>query len=112
METSKPMIFAPASSERLATAVARCLGVTLSPLEQRDFEDGEYKLRPLVSVRGRDVYLLHSLAADAELSPDDQLCRLLFTAGALRDLGTARLTAVLRSEERRVGDACRSRWAR
>lgn len=59
------------------------------------FEDGEHKSRPLVSVRGQDVYVLHALYADAALSADDKLCRLLFFLGALRDAAAARVTAVL-----------------
>ena len=37
----------------------------LDPHEERDFEDGEHKARPLVSVRGRDVYVLHALGGGA-----------------------------------------------
>lgn len=85
-------LFSPRASEALGSAVAEQLGTVLSPLEQRDFEDGEYKLRPLTSVRGGDAYVLHSLASTSDLSPDDQLCRLLFLVGALRDAGVDRLT--------------------
>lgn len=87
-------LFSPRTSEGLASAVAEQLGTALSPLEQRDFEDGEYKLRPLTSVRGGDVYVLHSLAGTTALSPDDQLCRLLFLVGALRDAGARQVTVV------------------
>ena len=59
------------------------------------FEDGEHKARPLISVRGRDVYVVHSLYGDREASPNDKLCRLLFFAGAVRDAGAGRVTAVI-----------------
>jgi ribose-phosphate pyrophosphokinase len=88
-------LFAPAGSTGLAGQVASSLGGALSPLEEREFEDTEYKIRPLVSVRGDDVYVLHSLAADRERSVDDKLCRLLFGLGALKDAGAARVTAVI-----------------
>ena len=39
------------------------LGVPLSPHEEREFEDGEHKARPLVNVRGNDVFVIESLYA-------------------------------------------------
>jgi ribose-phosphate pyrophosphokinase len=89
------LIFALNATRDLGTATARALGVELAPHEEREFEDGEHKARPLCSVRGRDVYLMHSLYGSPEASPNDKLCRLLFFAGALRDAGAARVTAVM-----------------
>lgn len=77
-----------------ATRVAKQLDITLSPLEERPFEDGEHKARPLVDVRGQDTYVIHSLYGDGQQSANDKLCRLLFFIGALRDAGAARVTAV------------------
>jgi ribose-phosphate pyrophosphokinase len=88
-------LFAPEASRDFAQRVAAQLGVRLAPHEERVFEDGEHKLRPQVSVRGKDVYVIHALYADASASADDKLCRLLFFLGALRDAGAARITAVL-----------------
>ena len=65
------------------------------PHEERDFEDGEHKARPLASVRGRHAYVLQSLYGDGEQSPSDKLCRLLFFIGALRDAAAASVTAVV-----------------
>lgn len=50
----------------------------LSPHEERDFEDGEHKARPLVSVRDNDVFVVQSLYGDREASGDQKLMRLLF----------------------------------
>ena len=69
-------------------------GVELAPTEERVFEDGEYKLRPLVSVRDRDVYVVHSLAGDERLSVNDKVTRLLFFLATVRDLGARRVTAM------------------
>jgi ribose-phosphate pyrophosphokinase len=77
-----------------ATDVARRLGVSLAPLEDRVFEDGEYKIRPLDSVRGHDVYVLSSLYHGDGESSADRLLKMLFFIGALRDAGAARVTAV------------------
>ena len=89
------LIFALDATRELGTAVATALGVELAPHEEREFEDGEHKTRPLVSVRGRDAYLVQSLHGGPEASPNDKLCRLLFFAGAVRDAGAARVTAVV-----------------
>ena len=75
--------------------MARHLGVDLSPHEERNFEDGEHKTRPLVSVRGKDVYVLQSLHGGPVESVNDKLCKLLFFLGALRDNGAARITALV-----------------
>jgi ribose-phosphate pyrophosphokinase len=54
-------------------------------LEERDFADGEHKIRPLVNVRGRDVFVIQSLYSDMHRSVNDKLCRLLFFLNCLRD---------------------------
>ncbi len=87
-------LFALAASQPLGDAIAARLGVALAAHEEREFEDGEHKSRPLESVRGSDVYVVQSLHGDGQQSPNDKLCRLLFFLGALRDAGAARLTAV------------------
>ena len=89
-----PCLFAPGAGQRFGAAVASLLGTPLAALEERDFEDGEHKLRPLESVRERDVYLVQSLYRDARQSPNDKLVRVLWLAGALRDAGAARVTLV------------------
>jgi ribose-phosphate pyrophosphokinase len=89
------LIFALDATGDLGAATARALGVERAPHEEREFEDGEHKARPLRSVRGRDVYLIQSLYGGPEASPNDKLLRMLFFAGALRDAGAARVTAVM-----------------
>jgi len=89
------LIFALDATRGLGTAVAGALGGELAPHEERAFEDGEHKARPLISVRGRDVYLVQSLHGGPEASPNDKLCRLLFFAGAVRDAGAGRVSAVV-----------------
>lgn len=90
-----PMVFALGASRAFAGLVGQQLGIQLSAHEEREFEDGEHKTRSLVSVRGRDVYVLHSLYADAKQSGNDKLCSLLFFVGALKDAGAGRVTAVV-----------------
>lgn len=87
-------VFALEASRVLGEQVAAAMGQTLAAHEERSFEDGEHKSRPLVSVRGCDVYVVQSLYADANQTVNDKLVRLWFFIGALRDAGAARITAV------------------
>lgn len=95
MNEAPPCLFALASTRPWGEAVATHLGQPLQPHEECAFEDGEHKARPLASVRGRDVYVLQSLYGDADQSPSDKLCRLLFFIGALKDVDAASVTAVV-----------------
>ena len=89
------MLFALDATHTYGEAVAHELGTTLAPHEEREFEDGEHKARPLLNVRGRDVYVIQSLYGDAKQSVNDKLVRLLFFLGALRDASAGRLTAIV-----------------
>lgn len=88
-------LVAPAGSREFAEQVALILGVPLTALEERVFEDGEHKARVLSSVRGCDVYVVQSLQGDAHYSANDKLVRLLFLIGALKDAAARRVTAVM-----------------
>jgi ribose-phosphate pyrophosphokinase len=92
---NEPLVFAPQASGQFGARVAAALGTDLSPMEEREFEGGEHKTRPLVSVRGRDVYVVQSLSGDGAGSANDRLCRLLFFVAGLKDSGAARVTACL-----------------
>jgi ribose-phosphate pyrophosphokinase len=87
-------IFAPGPGREFGEKVSAHLGVSLSAHEEREFEDGEHKIRPLINVRGKDVFVLQSLYSDGRQSVNDKLCRLLFFLGALRDASAERVTAV------------------
>jgi ribose-phosphate pyrophosphokinase len=88
-------LFALNASRGFGERVAARLSVPLARHEEREFEDGEHKARPLESVRGRDVYVIQSLYGDREQSTNDKLVRLLFFLGALKDAAAGRVTAVL-----------------
>lgn len=87
-------LFVLGPTRALGEAIAREMGIALALHEERDFEDGEHKARPLASVRGADVYVVQSLHGDGAYSVNDKLVRLWFFIGALRDAGAARITAV------------------
>lgn len=80
---------------RFAPALAAALDETIAPHEDRAFEDGEHKLRPVVDPRGADTYVIGSLHGGPGESPNDKLVRLLMFAAALREHGAARVTAVV-----------------
>lgn len=91
---SRPRFFALKATAGLGQDIAASLGQPLSLHEERSFEDGEHKSRPLEGVAGADVYVLQSLHAGPDESANDKLCRLLFFVGALKDAGAARITAL------------------
>jgi ribose-phosphate pyrophosphokinase len=88
-------LFALSESRPLGESIGAALGIPLSPHEERDFEDGEHKTRPLESVRGCDVFVIQSLYSEPGKSVNDKLCRLLFFIGALKDASARSVTAVL-----------------
>ncbi len=88
-------LFSLASGDDYAKRLAARLETPLSRLEEREFEDGEHKVRPLVNVQGCDAYVIQSLYGDRERSVNDRLCRLLFLLATLKDHGAWRVTAVL-----------------
>ena len=90
----KLVLFALGASEDYGRRVAEQLHLTLAPIEEREFEDGEHKVRPMVEVRGGHAVVIHSLYGDKRQSINDKLCRLLFFVGALKEDGAARVTVV------------------
>lgn len=78
----------------LGRDIAQAAGCPLVRHEARDFGGGLHKMRPLVSVRGGDVFVISTLNATEGLSVNDHLVRLLFFVAACRDHGAARVTAV------------------
>ena len=95
MAHSDLIFFGLNASHEFATQVSSHLGVSLAPHEEREFEDGEHKARPLVSVRGKDVFVIHALYGEPAISANDKLMRLLLFIGALKDAAAARVTAVV-----------------
>jgi ribose-phosphate pyrophosphokinase len=88
-------LFALQATAEFGKAIAANLGQPLSPHEERGFEDGEHKIRPLTAVQNADVYVVQSLHGGPTESANDKLCRLLFFIGALKDAGAARVTAAV-----------------
>ena len=90
-----PVVFALGASAAFGDRVCAGLGIARAAHEERNFEDGEHKSRSLINVRGRDVYVIHSLDGDGVQSADEKLCQLLFFIGALKDAAAGKVTAVV-----------------
>jgi ribose-phosphate pyrophosphokinase len=91
---TRPVLFSVGGSQALATDVAKRLGFSITPHEERDFEDGEHKIRPLASVRNQDVYVIANLASSWAESVNDKLCKLMFFIGSLKQSAAHRVTLV------------------
>ncbi len=64
-------VFALAATADLGAAVAQALGRPLAAHEEREFEDGEHKARPLDPVQGADVFVLQGLHGGPTQSAND-----------------------------------------
>jgi len=94
MERTALRLFCLNASAELGAGISAALRELLAVHEEREFEDGEHKARPLDAVNGADVYVVQSLHGGPLQSTDDKLCRLLFFIGAIKDAGAARVTAI------------------
>lgn len=94
MNDSRPLLFTLTESHDLGEAISRESGIALAPLEERAFEQGEFKLRPMVSVRERTAWVVQSLCGSDEAPTAQRFIRLLFLLCALRD-GGARTVALM-----------------
>ena len=88
-------LFTLDATREFAERVAECSGVAVSHHEEREFEDREFKVRALESVRGEEVFVCQSLYSDELQTVNDKLCRLLFFIGALKDAGASEITALI-----------------
>jgi ribose-phosphate pyrophosphokinase len=90
-----PCFFALSESRELAARTAQEAGCELTPLEERRFEGGEFKLRPLETVRGRSAFVFQSLAGTQDAATSERFVRLLFLLSGLRDAGAERCIALV-----------------
>lgn len=89
------LIFSLDAESDFACSLVAELDERLSPHEDRGFEDGEHKWRPLVDPCDEDVYVVASLNGGPDQSQHDKLCRLLMFVATLCDHGAASVTAVV-----------------
>lgn len=89
------LVFALENSRNFGEKIARELDIVLSDHEEREFEDGEHKTRPLVNLRNQDVFIIQSLHGGKHGSVNDMLCRLLFFIGAVKDASAKSITVIV-----------------
>lgn len=88
------LFFALNGSEALGQRIAQAGSWPIAAHEERDFELGEHKARPLVDPRGQDVFVLAALHGGHGASVNDRLMRLWFFLAACRDHGAGRISAI------------------
>ncbi|MDZ7751330.1 MAG: ribose-phosphate diphosphokinase [Gammaproteobacteria bacterium] len=85
------MVFSGNSNPKLASAIARHLGVGLGKAVVSSFSDGEVMVEIMEHVRGRDIFVVQSTCAPT----NDNLMELLVMVDALKRASAGRITAVL-----------------
>lgn len=85
------LLFSGRSHLSLAKEVAQVLGVRLGDVEISTFPDGEIALQIKESVRGRDVFVLQTIALD----PNNYLMELLVMIDALKRASAKSITVVV-----------------
>jgi ribose-phosphate pyrophosphokinase len=85
------MLFAGSSHEELARKVASELKISLGNVSRETFPDGEIGIQIQENVRGKDVFLLQSLAK----RPNHNLMELLIMVDALKRASARSIVAVL-----------------
>lgn len=85
------MLFAGTSHPALAKEVADCLGTQLGKVHIETFPDGEIGVHVLENVRGRDVFVLQSVARH----PNLYLMELLILVDALKRASARSIIAVI-----------------
>ncbi len=85
------MLFSGSSHRELAQEIAQCLGITLGNVLIETFPDNEIGVQILENVRGRDVFVLQSIARH----PNLYLMELLIMIDALKRASARSIVAVM-----------------
>jgi ribose-phosphate pyrophosphokinase len=85
------VVFAGSSHPGLAQAIAESAGVSYGKLRSERFPDGEISLEVLESVRGKEVFVVQSVARQ----PNEFLMELLVVTDALRRASAKEVIAVI-----------------
>src|SRR5215208_6732389 len=95
--TKRLMVFGGRCSMELAARIAGKLDVDLGQVDLRTFADGEVYCRYEESIRGADVFLVQSTAANQAqgMTPNDALMELLVMIDAAQGASAHRIIAVM-----------------
>ena len=95
--TKRLMVFGGRASMELAAKIAGQLDVDLGDVDLRTFADGEVYCRYNESIRGADVFIVQSTAANKAqgMTPNDALMELLTMIDAAQGASAHRIIAVM-----------------
>lgn len=95
--TKRLMVFGGRTSTELADRIAQRLGVDLGQVDLRTFSGGEVYCRYEESIRGADVFIVQSTAANAAagITPNDAFVELLTMIDAAQGASAHRIIAVM-----------------
>ena len=95
--TKRLMVFGGRASGELAAKIARYLDVDLGAVDLRTFANGEVYCRYEESIRGADVFIVQSTAANEAtgMTPNDALMELLVMIDAAKGASAHRIIAVM-----------------
>jgi ribose-phosphate pyrophosphokinase len=95
--TKRLMVFGGRASMELAARIAGRLDLDVGDVDLRTFADGEVYCRYNESIRGADVFLVQSTAANAAqaMTPNDALMELLTMVDAAQGASAHRIIAVM-----------------
>jgi ribose-phosphate pyrophosphokinase len=95
--TKRLMVFGGRASMELAARIARHLDVDVGEVDLRTFSNGEVYCRYEESIRGADVFLVQSTAANEAhgMTPNDALAELLMMIDAAQGASAHRIIAVM-----------------
>ncbi len=95
--TKRLMVFGGRASMELAARIAGKLDVDLGQVDLRTFADGEVYCRYQESIRGADIFLVQSTAANASqgMTPNDALMEMLVMIDAAKGASAHRIIAVM-----------------
>lgn len=85
------LLISGSSHPELAKQIADCLNITLGQIKLSKFPDDEISVQIMESVRGRDVFVIQSIA----IEPNTYLMELLIILDALKRASAQTITAVL-----------------
>lgn len=89
--TSEMKIFGGSSGKPFAQKICDHLGIPLGQSEVLQFSDGNIFVRCLETVRGKDIYLVQSIA----LKPNDEFTEILFWMDAFKRASAHSVTAIV-----------------
>ncbi|MBP9841579.1 MAG: ribose-phosphate pyrophosphokinase [Simkaniaceae bacterium] len=91
MSLDRAVVFSGTSHKDFAAEVASCLKVDLGKIDIHQFPDGEIGVQIIENVRGRDVFVIQSIARH----PNFYLMELLIIVDALKRASAGSITAVI-----------------